>query len=93
VLGGDAEGTQPLGRGITLCRADLYAQRSKIEAKSLAIQGVSARILLSGTTSNAALIVKPRYGMLLSADSMVRIHEAQITATTPLVLYQRALRW
>jgi hypothetical protein len=85
-LGGDAEGTQPLSRGVTLCLADLYADESTIDADSLGVQSVSARILLAGSAANPALIAGPRFGLLLSADSTLRLHHARLVARTPLVL-------
>lgn len=85
-IGSDAEGTQPLTRGVSLCLADLYAVSSEIRAQSLGIQGVSARILLSGTSSEPTVIAEPRYGMLLSAASSLRMDHARIVARTPLVL-------
>ena len=66
VLGGDTEGTMPVGRGVTLCHGDLYAAESTIDSLSLGIQGVSARILLSGTATNPTLVTQSRYGLLLS---------------------------
>jgi hypothetical protein len=86
VLGGDAEGTQPLARGVTLCLADLYAADSAIHASSLGVQGISARILFAGTSADRALIAQPRFGLLLSADSTARLHQAHVVARTPLVL-------
>lgn len=85
-LGGDTEGTQPVGRGVTLCRADLYVADSSIDASSLAIQGVSSRALVSGTALDPTLFGQSRYGLLLSANSSIRLDHVKIAATTPLVL-------
>ncbi|MBZ0089171.1 MAG: hypothetical protein K8H90_02205 [Thermoanaerobaculia bacterium] len=85
-LGGGPEGTLPLTRGVSLCRGDLYARRAAIDALALGIQGVSARLLLSGTASEPTVVGQPRYGLLLSADSAVRLDHARIVARTPLVL-------
>ena len=86
VLGGEAEGTLPLARGVTLCAADLYAAGSAINASSLGVQGIAARVLFAGTAAGTAAIMQPRFGLLLSADSVVRLHQARIVARTPLVL-------
>jgi hypothetical protein len=86
VLGGHAEGTQPLTRGVALCLADFYADGSTIDADSLGVQSVSARILLQGPAQGPALIAGPRFGLLLSADSTLRLHQARLVARTPLVL-------
>lgn len=85
-LGGVGEGTIPVGRGVTLCQGDLYAADSAINALSLSIQGVSARTLISGTVSHPMLVGQSRFGLLLSANSIVRLHHVKIAATSPLVL-------
>lgn len=85
-LGGAADATQPLARGVTLCQADLYAADSAIRASALGVQGVSARILVAGTAAAPSLIAEPRFGLLASAESILRLHHARISARTPLVL-------
>jgi hypothetical protein len=85
-LGAPAEGTRALTRGVALCLADLYAVESSVHAQALGIQAVSARILLTGTSTTPALVAEPRFGLLLSADSALRLDHARIRARTPLVL-------
>jgi len=85
-IGDDREGVVPIERGIVLCQAELYAVDSSIRASALAVQGIAARTLLSGTLTSPLLIGPSRVGLLSSEHSSVRLHHVKVAASKPVVL-------
>lgn len=85
-IGTEAEGAEPVSRGINLCLGDLYAATARIEAQTLAIQGLSSRILISGTAAERSTVARARFGLLLTSGALARLDRADVTAATPIVL-------
>lgn len=85
-IGGDPEGSAPVQRGVNLCLADFFALHSRIAAEAIAIQGLSARVMVSGTPQARSSLSRARFGMLMSSGSLARLSQTDISAVTPVVL-------
>ena len=73
-------------RGVNLCLADLFAVQGRIAAEAIAIQGLSARVMVSGTPQARSSLSRARFGMLMSSGSLARLSQTDISAVTPVVL-------
>lgn len=85
-IGGESEGSAPVQRGVSLCLADLFAVQGRIAAEAIAIQGLSARVMVSGTPQARSSLSRARFGMLMSSGSLARLSQTDISAVTPVVL-------
>lgn len=85
-IGTVADGLSPVSRGASLCLADLYARKLRVEADMLAIQAVRARLMISAEAPARSAFVRARFGAVLSSDSLMRMDFTDIAAANPLVL-------
>ncbi|RAZ92840.1 hypothetical protein DPM33_02940 [Mesorhizobium hawassense] len=85
-IGTSGEGLTTVSRGITLCLGDLYAHALHVEADTLALQGIQARVVLSGSPTARSSLSQARYGAVLSSTSSLRADFTDVTAANPLVL-------
>lgn len=91
-IGGEGAGLLPVERGLSLCQNDLYAARSRIAAEALAVQGIASHLFVSGAETARSTLTGRRFGLLLSAESALRLHHVEIMAPTSLVLRSAMLK-
>ncbi len=91
-IGALPEGSAPVQRGVNLCAADLYVTGTRIAAEAIAVQGLSARVMITGSQDMRASLTQARFGLLVSSQSLVRLHQTDIAATSPIVLRGAELR-
>lgn len=91
-IGNQTDGAAAVQRGVNLCRADLYAEGGRIAAETIAVQGLSARVMLSAGRDARASLGQARFGILMSQQSLVRLQQTDIAATNPIVLRGAELR-
>jgi hypothetical protein len=77
--------TVSVQRGVNLCLAELYARSLSVAADTIAVQGLAARVMISGGTAPSVLNLA-RYGMLMSDTSQVRLDRVNINAGMPVLL-------
>lgn len=84
--GGEGDERAPVQRGINLCLAELYGSKVRIMAETIAVQGLSAKAMLSGAPDARSALNLARYGLLMSAASQIRLDQVDINAGTPVTL-------
>ena len=91
-IGNESEGSMAVQRGVNLCLADLYAAGGRITAETIALQGLAARLMVSGTPQVRAGLARARFGLLLASGSLARLHQVDVQAASPVVLRGAELR-
>lgn len=91
-IGNQPDGSAAVQRGINLCQAELYAEGGRIAAETIAVQGLSSRVMLSAGPQARVSLGQARFGLLMSQQSAVRLHQADIAAAHPIVLRGAELR-
>lgn len=85
-LGAAGEGRLPVERGLRLCNARAHVLGGRLQAEALAIRGMNSELALIGRPEAPAAVAAGSFGVFLMSGSRARLHLAELTAPTTVVL-------